>query len=67
MKTEPYDQSDVAKVVQVRATVEGLKLGPGVLDRLAKEGARSSLRSFLLFTYTLTRLTLLIPGMRCNS
>ena len=45
MKTEPYDRGQVAKVVNVRANVEGLKLGPGVLDRLATEGERASLRS----------------------
>lgn len=45
MKTEPYDRGQVAKVVNVRANVEGLKLGSGVLDRLATEGERASLRS----------------------
>ena len=44
VKTEPYDKAQVAKVVQVRAGVEGLKLGPGVLDKLAAEGERASLR-----------------------
>lgn len=44
MKTEAYNQDDVAKVLQIRANIEGLKLGPDVLDRLAAEGARSSLR-----------------------
>ena len=45
MKTETYDRGQVAKVVNVRANVEGLKLGSGVLDRLATEGERASLRS----------------------
>jgi len=44
VKTEPYDRGQVAKVVNVRAIVEGLKLGPGVLDRFATEGERASLR-----------------------
>jgi len=44
VKTEPYDRGQVAKVVNVRANVEGLKLGSGVLDRLANEGERASLR-----------------------
>ena len=44
VKTNSYSVEEVAQVVQVRANVEGLKLGPGVLDRLAKEGERSSLR-----------------------
>ncbi|KAG8777570.1 RuvB ATP-dependent DNA helicase pontin [Serendipita sp. 411] len=44
VKTEPYDKGQVAKVVQVRASVEGLRLGPGVLDKLAEEGERASLR-----------------------
>lgn len=44
VKTEAYTVADVAKVVQVRANVEGLKLGAGVLDKLAAEGERTSLR-----------------------
>ena len=44
VKTDPYTTEEVAKVVQLRANVEGLKLGEGVLDRLAQEGDRSSLR-----------------------
>ncbi|TDL18405.1 RuvB-like helicase 1 [Rickenella mellea] len=44
VKTEGYTRDQIAKVLQVRATVEGLKLGPGVLDRLAEEGERGSLR-----------------------
>lgn len=49
MKTDPYGVEDVAKVVQIRANVEGLKLGPGVLDHLASEGERSSLRFVMSF------------------
>ena len=44
MKTDGYTRDQVGKVVQVRATVEGLKLGEGVIDRLAVEGEKSSLR-----------------------
>lgn len=49
MKTETYDRGQVAKVVNVRANVEGLKLGSGVLDRLATEGERASLRSVTFY------------------
>lgn len=44
VKTDGYARDQVGKVVQVRATVEGLKLGEGVIDRLAVEGEKSSLR-----------------------
>jgi len=44
VKTESYTREQVAKVVELRATVEGLSLGDGVLDRLSAEGARRSLR-----------------------
>lgn len=44
VKTEPYDRTQVGKVVQVRANIENLRLGPGVLEKLAEEGARASLR-----------------------
>jgi RuvB-like protein 1 (pontin 52) len=44
VKTEAYLREQIGKVVQMRANVEGLKLGPDVLDRLAGEGERSSLR-----------------------
>ena len=53
-------REEVAKVLQLRAGVENLKLGPGVLDKLSAEGERASLRcvflclSFLPFTQTLT-------------
>ncbi|KAJ7654186.1 TIP49 C-terminus-domain-containing protein [Mycena rosella] len=43
----PVDPLDrcmiVGKVLQLRANVEGLRLGPGVLDRLAAEGENASL------------------------
>jgi RuvB-like protein 1 len=44
VKTESYTREQVAKVVDLRANVEGLSLGDGVLDRLSAEGARRSLR-----------------------
>ena len=44
MKTDGYNKEQVGKVVQVRANVEGLKLGKGVLERLAEEGDKGSLR-----------------------
>jgi len=44
VKTEPYTRDQVARVIELRATVEALTLGPGVLDHLASEGARRSLR-----------------------
>ncbi|KAH8115626.1 DNA helicase [Phellopilus nigrolimitatus] len=44
VKTDSYNREQIAKVLQVRAAVEGLKLGPGVLDRLSSEGEKGSLR-----------------------
>ncbi|KIO29160.1 hypothetical protein M407DRAFT_70971 [Tulasnella calospora MUT 4182] len=44
VKTEGYTKEQVADVVQLRAQVEGLTLGPGVLDKIAVEGERASLR-----------------------
>lgn len=44
MKTTGYTKDQIGKVIQLRATVEGLRLGEGVLDRLAAEGEKSSLR-----------------------
>jgi RuvB-like protein 1 (pontin 52) len=44
VKTDRYARDQVAKVVQLRANTEGLKLGEGVIDRLATEGEKSSLR-----------------------
>lgn len=44
VKTDGYTRDQVAKVVQLRANTEGLKLGEGVIDRLAAEGEKSSLR-----------------------
>ncbi|CAE6361500.1 unnamed protein product [Rhizoctonia solani] len=44
VKTDPYTRAQVAQVVALRASVEGLTLGPGTLDRLAEEGEKGSLR-----------------------
>ena len=44
MKTEAYTRDQIGKVIRLRATVEGLKLGKGVTDQLATEGEKSSLR-----------------------
>lgn len=44
VKTSTYSHDEVGKVVQIRAQVEGLKLGTGVQEKLAEEGERSSLR-----------------------
>jgi hypothetical protein len=45
VKTEGYSREQVAQVVQLRAATEGLALGEGVLERLAEQGERASLRS----------------------
>lgn len=50
VKTEPYAKEQVAKVLQLRANIEGLKLAEGVLDKLATEGEKSSLRYLALNT-----------------
>ncbi|KAF8759955.1 RuvB-like helicase [Rhizoctonia solani] len=44
VKTDPYTRAQVAQVVALRASVEGLTLGPGTLDRLSEEGEKGSLR-----------------------
>jgi RuvB-like protein 1 (pontin 52) len=44
VKTEAYSREQVGKVVHLRSIVEGLRLGSGVLERLAAEGEKSSLR-----------------------
>ena len=44
VKTESYTTEQIAKVLQLRANVEGLKMGAGVLEKLASEGEKSSLR-----------------------
>jgi RuvB-like protein 1 (pontin 52) len=44
VKTETYTREQIAKVVQIRASIEGLTLGDGVLEKLAAEGEKGSLR-----------------------
>ena len=41
VKTDGYTRDQAGKVIQLRATVEGLKLGKGVIDWLATEGRRA--------------------------
>ncbi|KDQ06626.1 hypothetical protein BOTBODRAFT_60491 [Botryobasidium botryosum FD-172 SS1] len=47
VKTEPYSRDEVSKVVQLRAGIEGLSLGEGVVAKLAGEGETASLRYVL--------------------
>jgi RuvB-like protein 1 len=63
VKTDSYSTEEVAKVVQLRANVENLRLGPGVLDRLASEGERSSLR-FVMLLLIMKTISTLIPYFR---
>ena len=71
MRTDTYTKDAIAKVLQLRANVEGLKLGDGVLDRLATKGSEGSLRyvgcaswvpSLLLTTLCRYALQLLTPA-----
>ena len=48
MDSEAYTCEQVGNVVQLRAAVEGLQLGPGVLEKLAAEGERNSLSLIFL-------------------
>ena len=57
VKTENYTREQVARVVQLRANVEGLKLGSGVLDHLAAEGEKSSLRYASFFVVVMPHLS----------
>jgi RuvB-like protein 1 (pontin 52) len=45
VKTDAYTRDQIGKVVQMRANIEGLKMSPEVMDKLAGEGEKSSLRS----------------------
>jgi RuvB-like protein 1 len=49
VKTDAYTREQIGKVVQMRANVEGIKLYPDVLDKLAGEGEKSSLRYVSFF------------------
>jgi RuvB-like protein 1 len=51
VKTEGYNREQVGKVVQLRANIEGLKLGTGVLEKLAAEGEKSSLRYVYIYYF----------------
>ncbi|KAG6889952.1 RuvB ATP-dependent DNA helicase pontin [Termitomyces sp. Mi166 len=44
VKTDGYTRDQVRKVIQLRAMVEGLGLGEGIIDRLASVWGESSLR-----------------------
>ncbi len=44
VRTEGYTREQVGRVVQLRADTEGLKLSEAVVQRLAAEGERTSLR-----------------------
>jgi RuvB-like protein 1 (pontin 52) len=44
VKTETFKRDQIGKVVQLRANIEGLKLGNGVAERLATIGENTSLR-----------------------
>lgn len=47
VKTDIYDSNQIARVLQLRANIEGIKLGAGVIDRLVHEGDARSLRYVL--------------------
>jgi RuvB-like protein 1 (pontin 52) len=47
VKTDIYDSNQISKVLQLRANIEGLRLGPGVIERLVQEGDARSLRHVL--------------------
>ena len=44
VKTDAYNKEQIGKVVQLRANVEGLKLGAAVVENLSIVGEKSSLR-----------------------
>jgi RuvB-like protein 1 (pontin 52) len=44
VKTDAYNKEQIGKVVQLRANVEGLKLGTAVVEKLSIVGEKSSLR-----------------------
>ncbi|EKM60207.1 uncharacterized protein PHACADRAFT_167633 [Phanerochaete carnosa HHB-10118-sp] len=43
-KTDSYTNANIAKIMQVLANIEGLKLGSSVLEQLAMEGKKSLLQ-----------------------
>lgn len=67
VKTDTHIREQISKVVQLRANIEGLKLGPGVVERLATEGEKSSLRSVLVLSRCeLLTLSPPSPDMHCS-
>lgn len=67
VKTDGYSRDQVGKVVQLRANVEGLRLGSGVLERLAVEGEKSSLRSVLILNFMCPNKQKAKTDMLCSS
>lgn len=47
VKTDAYDSNQITKVLQLRANIEGIKLGAGVLERFVQEEDTRSLRYVL--------------------
>lgn len=52
VRTEGYTREQVGRVVQLRADIEGLKLSEAVVQRLAAEGERTSLRFVIVLLLT---------------
>jgi RuvB-like protein 1 (pontin 52) len=44
VKTSTYNLEEITAILAARAATEGIQLGPGVLEKLAKEGENASLR-----------------------
>jgi RuvB-like protein 1 (pontin 52) len=44
VRTMPLGRDEMREVLAIRASVEGLSVGPAALDRLADEGEKSSMR-----------------------
>jgi RuvB-like protein 1 (pontin 52) len=44
VKTDRYARAQIAQILHARAATEGLRLGAGVLERLAERGDAASLR-----------------------
>jgi RuvB-like protein 1 len=44
VKTDSYNVAQISSILRARAATEGLKLGPGVLEKLAGRGENASLR-----------------------
>ena len=50
VKTDTHTREQTSKVVHLWANIEGLKPGPGVVEQLATEGEKGSLRSVLVLS-----------------